>query len=351
MASIVARAGKYQAFVRRSGIPTMCRTVDSKRAAQRWAREIEEQLADGTDVSTRTLSQAIETYLTTEAGDKLDGSERGVLLWWQLRLGTKRLQELRRGDFYAARDALRSSRGRALRPATRNRRVALVSAVISHAMRLDWITHNPARLGRLTEDNLVERPVTAQEIDALLAACRLSFEPWLYPMVLVAMTSGARAGELQRLVWRDIDLEAGVAGLLTTKSGKRRPIPIRGPALEELVRMRLDNGGEPGDHVFRHADGRAPFEYGRAWRSARAVAGLRDLRFHDLRHLAASTLAEAGTSTRELMAFLGHSNPSTTARYAHLVDRHIVALGDVLAMKLLGGVLPPSQPAAPGGPE
>ncbi len=337
MASIVARSGKFQAFVRRAGHPTMCRTFASKRAAERWAREIESALEDGVDVSTCTLADAIDAYLTTESGDRLNGYERGVLEWWRARLGNRRLQELKRGEFYGARDAMRGVDGRQLAPATKNRRLSLIAAALTHANRLDWITHNPARIGRLTEDNLVERHVSTEELAALLRACRASYEPWLYPMVLVAMSSGARAGELQRLVWRDIDLEEGIAGLLKTKSGRRRPIPIRGPALEELVRVRRDHWAEDDQHVFRHADGRAPFDYGRAWRLARAAAGVPDLRFHDLRHLAASTLAQAGVSTRELMAFLGHSNPATTARYAHLVDRHIVQLGDVLAEKLLGG--------------
>ena len=340
MASIVARAGKFQAFVRRTGHQTICRTFASKRAAERWARDLEQQLQDGVDVSTRTLADAIDTYVTTESGERLNGYERGVLDWWASRLGKRRLQELKRADFYEARDAMRRVDGLALAPATKNRRISLVAAVLSHTMRLDWLTHNPARIGRLTENNLVERPVTQAEIEALLRACRSSNEPSLYPLVLTAICSGARAGELQRLVWRDVDLEAGVAGLLKTKSGRRRPIPIRGPALEELRRMRgsIDDEIAAARAVFVHADETAPFDYARAWRAARAAAGLHDLRFHDLRHLAASTLAESGVSTRELMAFLGHSNPATTARYAHLVDRHIVQLGDVLAKKLLGGV-------------
>lgn len=340
MPSYSEKRGKIRARVRVAGHPPQSRTFARRREAAAWARDIETKLRAGDDLDSRTVSDAIAVYRETEAGQKLDGYERRVLAWWDERLGRRRVQELKRAEFYQARDALRSSRGRPLRPATRNRRVALIAAVLTHAMRLDWITHNPARLPRLAEDNLVERPVTPRELEQLLAACRASPEPRLYAMVICAMCSGARAGELKRLVWRDIDLEAGVAGLLKTKSGRRRPIPIRGSALEELRRIRssVPDDDAPGRHVFTHADGSGPFEYGRAWREARARAGLRDLRFHDLRHLAASTLAEAGTSTRELMAFLGHSNPSTTARYAHLVDRHIVQLGDVLAEKLLGGL-------------
>jgi integrase len=338
MSTIVARRGKYQAQVRLARRPAMFRTFPTKRAAERWAREVEAQLAIGADAATVTLAQAIETYLATAAGRKLDGHEVRILTWWSRRLGRKRLSELRRADFYAARDAMRGVRGNDLEPATRNRRVALVAAALTHAMRLDWITHNPARIERLTEDNLVERLLTPAEIERLLRACRGSTEPSLYPMVLVAMSSGARAGELKRLVWRDVDLEAGVAGLLKTKSGRRRPIPIRGAALDELRRIRrsVDDETAPGQHVFVARNGRVPFDYSRAWHAARAATGLLDVRFHDLRHLVASTLAEHGTSTRELMALLGHSNPSTTARYAHLVDRHIVQLGDVLAERLLG---------------
>ena len=332
--------GKFQGQVRLAGRPAVYRTFTTRRAAERWARETEEQLRDGVESATLTLEDAIDAYLATEAGDRLSGYETEVLLWWIERIGSKRLAELKRADFFAARDAMRGTGGRQLKPATKNKRVSLVAAALTHAMRLDWITYNPARIGRLPENNLVERPVTKVELEALLGACRTSPEPHLYPMVMAAICSGARAGELKRLVWRDVDLEVGVAGLLKTKSGRRRPIPIRGPALEELRRIRaeLDDETAPGTHCFRHRNGTAPFDYAKSWRAARASVGLGDLRFHDLRHLAASTLAEAGTSTRELMAFLGHSNPATTARYAHLVDRHIVQLGDVLAERLLGGI-------------
>ena len=340
MASVRELRGKFQAQVRLAGRPAVYRTFPSKRAAERWARDTEEQLRGGSESVTLTLEDAIDAYLATDAGERLSGYETEVLMWWSQRIGTKRLSELKRADFYAARDDMRAVGGGALRPGTKNRRVSLVAAVLTHAMRLDWITYNPARIPRLYEDNLVERPVTREELQALLASCRASPEPHLYPMVMVAICSGARAGELKRLVWRDVDLEVGVAGLLKTKSKRRRPIPIRGPALEELRRIRaeLDDETAPGTHCFRHRNGTAPFDYAKSWRAARAAVGLGDLRFHDLRHLAASTLAEAGTSTRELMAFLGHSNPATTARYAHLVDRHIVQLGDVLAERLLGGI-------------
>lgn len=340
MASIVARGGKFQAFVRRAGHPTACRTFATKRAAERWAREFEAALEQTPEAGTRTLGDAIRAYLASDAGERLNGYERGVLDWWDARLGRRRLVELRRGDFYAARDALRGADGQRLAPATLNRRVSMVSAALSHAARLDWIAANPARIRRLREDNLIEHHVDPDDLERLLAACRKSREPALAPMVLSAVVSGARAGELQRLTWRDVDLEQGIAGLLRTKSGRRRPIAIRGPALEELRHMHAAHaaaGGAPEARVFAHADGRAPFDYGRAWRAARAEARLPALRFHDLRHLAASTLAEAGTSTRELMAYLGHSSPATTARYAHLVDRHIAQLGDVLAERLLGG--------------
>jgi integrase len=338
--TFVKRGGRIRAQVRLRGHRSQSRTFAKQRDAAAWARETEAALRAGEALDDHTLHDAIDVYLASDASAHLSGYEQSVLAWWGNRLGNKRLADLKGGDFHAARDAMTSARGHALRPASKNRRVSFVAAALTHAMRLDWITHNPARIRRLPEDNLVERPVTPAELDRLLAACAASPEPALHPMVACAISSAARAGELQRLVWRDVDLGEGIAGLLRTKSGRRRPIAIRGRALERLRAIRAalpDTDETNGRHVFVHADGRAPFEYGRSWRAARAVAGVPDLRFHDLRHLAASTLAEAGTSTRELMAFLGHSNPSTTARYAHLVDRHIVQLGDVLAERLLGG--------------
>lgn len=329
MAWIHERAGRWQAVVRRRGRPTRCRSFDSEDDAKQWADRLERRLVR----SGVTLAEAIDAY-SSDPDRNLSSYASGVLAWWRQALGHRALGTLRRSDFVATRDKLRKLPGREglLARATVNWRVSAIAAVLTYAMARDWITSNPARIPKLAENNGRERLLNDEERARLLAVCRTSSEPALVGFVLTAMLSGARAGELQRLTWGDVDLERGVARLLKTKSGKRRPIPIRGPALE-LLRIQGD-GKDVAAHVFCHADGRAPFAYRHAWERARRAAGLCDVRFHDLRHLAASHLAMAGASQRELQEILGHASSAMTTRYSHLLDSHLGDLGDRLANRL-----------------
>lgn len=338
MASVAQERGRWRAWVRRKNQPRLCRSFRTKKEAEVWAAKIEREIEAGNrmDDSRRTLAHAIDAYLQTDAADNLTAHERNVIAWWRKQMGPRRLQELKRSDFYAARERMRRRDGARLAPATRNRRTAAISAVLTYATdKLEWIAVNPARIEHLEENNKRERLLDADERARLLAACQSSPELDLPVMVICAMVSGARAGELVGLTWRHLDLDTGVAHLAKTKTKVRRPIPLRGRALEELLALAERHAGAaPDDHVFRHIDGTAPFQYGRAWRAARAAAGIKDLRFHDLRHLAASELAMAGTSSRELQHLLGHSNANMTARYSHFTVERTLELGDRLSDRL-----------------
>ncbi len=181
--------------------------------------------------------------------------------------------------------------------------------------------------------------MTEEERKRLLKACKASAEPNMYAFVVCAMLSGARAGELIGLRWKDVDLDRGVARLLNTKNKTHRPIPIRGHALELLQKMKSDEKvtallGD--DFVFKNKTGYAPFYYRKVWTEIRDEAKLGDFRFHDLRHLAASHLAMAGATQRELMEVLGHKSAAMTQRYSHFFDQHIADLGDRLQDHLFG---------------
>jgi integrase len=88
--------------------------------------------------------------------------------------------------------------------------------------------------------------------------------------------------------------------------------------------------------VFKNKTGFTPFYYRKAWQDVVAAAKLEDFRFHDLRHLAASHLAMAGASQRELMEVLGHKSAQMTKRYSHFFDQHVADLGDRLTERLFG---------------
>ena len=123
------------------------------------------------------------------------------------------------------------------------------------------------------------------------------------------------------LTWDRVDLKAGTAFLEVTKSGERRTLPIRGPALKSLIEYakvrRLDS-----KFVFPSLDGRKSFSFRPYWERALNRAEIEDFRFHDLRHTTASYLAMNGATLIEIADVLGHKTLEMVKRYAHLADSH-----------------------------
>jgi integrase len=123
------------------------------------------------------------------------------------------------------------------------------------------------------------------------------------------------------LRWPDVDLERRLAVLQNTKNGDRRSVPIV-PEVAELLKehgkvRRLDN-----DQIFV-SDGPAEvWLFDKAWYAALKAAKVKDFRYHDLRHSAASYLAMSGATTPEIAAVLGHRTLQMVKRYAHLSDQH-----------------------------
>ncbi|MEM8933646.1 MAG: site-specific integrase, partial [Acidobacteriota bacterium] len=133
-------------------------------------------------------------------------------------------------------------------------------------------------------------------------------------LVVLAVSTGARRGELLSLRWPDIDLGRRQAIVQHSKNGDRRVLPLHGRALDLLCRhgqvRPIDD-----DRLFPIAG----FPRS-AWERARRAAGLNDLRFHDLRHTAASHLAMHGATLVELAEILGHRSLQMVRRYAHLTE-------------------------------
>jgi integrase len=136
------------------------------------------------------------------------------------------------------------------------------------------------------------RYLSDDERSRLMATCYASAEPRLYPLVVVALGTGARQGELLRLRWRDIDLQRGAAVLHETKNGERRTLVLAGQVLAVLRDLsglrRIDT-----DEVFIGTRGPASFPQG-AWKDAVKAAALVDFHFHDLRHYAECRIMPSG---------------------------------------------------------
>jgi integrase len=343
----IARQGGtvYKAIVKRDGRILKTKTFARKTDAKDWARRLEADRqrleALGSPGASLTFAQLATEYLANYAGRSV--SRPAEVRWWTERLGSQRLIDISTDAIRQALDAF--AQGKARRagkrtvtgcvvvetarqraPATVNRRKACLSAVLKFANQRGYLNDNPARrIAARPEHNRRERFLSPEERRQLLDACRSAPWPRLYLFALLALTTGCRRGELEGLDWQDIDFPRRTFRLRRTKNGDARIVPFPTVAAEELLKFREREG-----LVF---EGRA---IETPWRRALKAAGIENLRIHDLRHDAASSLINAGTDLYTVGQILGHRSMQTTARYAHLAIAKKQAVVDAVMDNLPG---------------
>ncbi|HDL86279.1 MAG TPA: site-specific integrase [Candidatus Acetothermia bacterium] len=341
MATIDSRkntSGKitYRARVRVFGAPDRTATFDRKTDATRWAQGIESDIRRGRHVPTndamrRTVADLIDEYINNHLPDKKRNRDapthRARLLWWREQIGQYALANITPSIIAEHRDQLRrgkTPRGTQRSPATVNRYLANLSIIFTHAVKeLRWIESNPVRqVSKLDEPDGRVRFLSDNERLQLLEACRDSDNKDLYLIVILALSSGMRKGEIMSLTWRQVDLKNRTIRLTNTKNNDARNIPVAGQALELLKQKAKVRNLQsallfPSPRKPGH-----PFVLGRAWYPAIKASKIEDFRFHDLRHSAASYLAMTGATPSEIAAVLGHRTLSMVSRYAHIADEH-----------------------------
>ncbi len=215
-------------------------------------------------------------------------------------------------------------------PATINRGLALLRAALRWAVRRGDIAAAP-HVRLLREPPGRVRYLSDGEEARILGACA----PELRRIVIVALQTGMRLGELLALRWADIDAGGRMARIERSKSGRRRDVPLTDAALSAI--------GPPGDPaalVFPGRRGpRHPNTVSHGFALAVVAAGVRDCRFHDLRHTYASRLAMRGADLLTIRDLLGHATTAMAERYAHLMPGRLRVAVDSLP--------PPAAPVAP----
>lgn len=319
---------QWRVKIRRKGVPTLTATFERKTDAAAWGAKIETAIKEGRhfgdqEASRHTVSDLVERYVRDVCPQKKDGDKQaGQLQWWKEQLGAYLLKDLTPALVAEARDKLAATptlHKKRRSGSTVNRYLAALSHACTQASReWGWIEDNPVkRVSRRKEPKGRVRYLDGAERQRLLAACSNSSASYLYPVVVLALSTGMRKGEIFGLKWRDVDLKRGHVTLHDTKNGQRRGVAIVGHAGETLKDW--GNFRElASDLVFPRT---GSFE--RRWRAARDSAEIQDLRFHDLRHSAASYLAMGGASPSEIAGVLGHKTLAMVKRYAHLSDEHL----------------------------
>ena len=179
------------------------------------------------------------------------------------------------------------------------------------------------------------RFLSDDERERLLNACKASDNPFLYVVVVLAISSGMRQSEIMNLTWQQVDLKRKQIILEKTKNKTCRTIPLASLALDLL----LEHLQECQLHhhlLFPGKIAGKPMDLRKAWISALKQAGIKDFRFHDLRHSAASYLAMSGCSLVEIGVLLGHKRLEVTKRYAHLSQKHISKIVERMNTEIFG---------------
>ena len=203
-----------------------------------------------------------------------------------------------------------------VKPATINRELASLKKAFNLARReWEWCDDNPVcRVSMEQENNTRDRWLTVEEEQRLLAAAI----PWLRELIVFAIYTGMRMGEILALTWAGVDLFRRIATVFRSKNGERRTIPVNTTVLDLLKGKYAARLGTI-DLVF-HSESRTPLDGSnirRALTTALDNARIQDLHFHDLRHTFATRMVQAGIDLYKVQRLLGHKSPIMTQRYAH----------------------------------
>lgn len=325
----------FTATVRLAGQPVQCETFEKYAEAKAWADKTENDMKSrrmgaGYASTKHTVDEMIDRYmqhvLITKSQKKryIEG-QRIQLKWWKKRLQGCTLANLTHHAIADAVEALAGKAHRVRRPATVNRYLAALNHVINTAIKdWGWMVENPiTKVARPKEPRGRVRFLSDDERERLLNACRLCFRKPLYLIVVFAISTGARKSEILRLKKADVDLQRQVAVAYDTKNGEPRQLYLWPHLCSLLERQLYDDTFHKSEWVFPARRGKVPVNIEKEWRTAMRIAGIKDFRFHDLRHTAASYMAMNGASPADIAEALGHKSYDMVKRYAHLSTTHV----------------------------
>lgn len=316
MATFRKRGSRWQAIIRRRGLPSLTRTFATKGDASLWAHQIERQVDSGLlredprILSQTTLRDLLERYRDEITPRKRGSSAETFVLNAIMRdpISAYSLDQLAPKHLAAYRD-MRRQRSAA---ATVNRDLSLIQHAIKIAQQ-EWglpIVQNPVvNVRKLRRPPGRDRRLQPGELEAITAAAQRTRNKLMLPVIRLSIETGMRRGEMLRLTWKHVDLAAGTAHLPETKNGFPRTIPLT-PEAKRII------GSLPRteDRVLPISDEAVKL----SWKRITKRAGISGLRFHDLRHEATSRFFEMGLSMPEVALITGHRDGRMLFRYTHL---------------------------------
>jgi integrase len=335
----------YRVQIRLKGHPIIRKTFDSLTKAKLWKQKTECEIRDGKYFKTleaqkHTLKEAISRYEKEVLPNKPNAKQGQQLRWWKENLGSYLLSDITPALVAAQRDKLlhaNTKKGGRIAPTTVLRYLAVLSHLFTVAMvEWGWVEESPVkRISKPKVGLLRARFLSDDERERLLNACKESVNPCLYPVIVLALATGMRKSEILTLTTNAIDLVNGRILLERTKNGERRVIPLKGHALS-VVQEHLQKKLQNINFLFPSKSGSSPMDLRFSWEQALKKSGILNLKFHDLRHSAASELLMSGATLAEIAEILGHKTLAMVKRYSHISESHASNVVSRMNEKIFG---------------
>ena len=302
------------------------KTLNRLDLAQRWRRTMQDEnarreMGGGRRRTSMTFSDFVGDYLETWAPERkpttVAAERKRIVLHLVPAFGTKPLSVITRKEIELY---LTRRRGEGAKPGTTNRELCRLKNILKKAQEWELIETNPAGGIKQARERIVEQDYLSEDETArLLEVC----DERIRPMVMLAVYTGMRWGELAGLRWRDVSFERGTARLRDTKNNEDRYVPLNSEVLKTLKELR-GNGKGDGVVFTNPATNEAWTDIRKPFRASLKAAGIdRHIPLKNLRHTAASHLVMNGVDLRTVGQILGHKSLQVTLRYAHLAPDHL----------------------------
>jgi integrase len=336
MASITMRNGSFRVRISRKGQSTIDKSFKSEHDAKKWARQVELQLELGiyqAPIRNQPIkheiqvSEAVERYIASHVIHKLNRrTESGTLRLIASRWADRKLSSITKQDvFLLKEDLLRKGRA----ASTINHYLNAISKLHQIAIN-EWgmqLVNPIPGMKRMPEpQGRMKRLMPDAEKVLLDHANESAFKP-LTDIIIFAIETGMRAGEILSIRWDDVDLTGRKVLIRHTKNGESRVVPLTLRAKNTLEQIQRH---ECSDLVFPYGSHRVRKHFVRTVKQAKAslpefLNPFIDLRFHDLRHEALSRLSDTGLNVIELSCISGHKTLGMLKRYTHPSHQAILA--------------------------
>lgn len=279
----------------------------------------------GKRIRYKTFREVSNEYLSRWNKKDYQGQMQRINYWCQV-FGDRIMTDI---DIFDIREHIDSMADEGRRATTINRTKAVLSSVYKFALSRGYVDANIVRNVVIDDDTKRrDRVLTDDERQRLIKACQESHWNKIHLLVLMAMTTGARKGELMNLRWCDVSFKDSTGYLVDTKNGTSRELHFAPVVMAELKRFQ-----EVGAGLIFPSDGipNKPKDFRKAWSKALRMANISErdnlnadgsvklekFTFHCLRHGFCSALSDSGKEINQIAKLAGHKSIQTTMRYIH----------------------------------